>query len=101
MSAHAPAPAPAPAAAAAGQALPQDPVKELALRIYIELAGRSYAGVAKDGRPEPKVLAMLSFKLAEAFLQVHLDANSALLEAARKRDNFSFNDIDLGAMMKG
>jgi hypothetical protein len=44
---------------------------------------------------------MLSFKLAEAFLQVHRDANSALLEAARKRDNFSFNDLDLGAMMKG
>ena len=105
MSGHAPAPAaatPAPApATAAGPPTYQDTVRDLALRIYVELAGHSYAGTAVEGQPDPKALAMLSFKLAEAFLQAHRDINSVLHEAARKRDNFSFNDIDLGAMMKG
>lgn len=104
MSANAAAPAatPTPApATAAGQATYQDTVKDLALRIYVQLAGHSYTGTAVEGQPDPKALAMLSFKLAEAFLQAHRDINSVLLEAARKRDNFSFNDLDLGAMMKG
>lgn len=104
MSGHAAAPAPEAAptpATAAGQPTYQDTVRDLALRIYVQLAGHSYAGTAVEGQPDPKALAMLSFKLAEAFLQAHRDMNSALLEAARKRDNFSFNDIDLGAMMKG
>ena len=100
MSGHAAAPAPAPAPTGA-PAQPQDPVKDLALRIYVELAGRSYAGGAPDARPEPKALALLSFKLAEAFLHAHRDLNAALTEAANKRSNFSFNDLDLGAMMKG
>ena len=101
MSEHAPAPAPAPAPAAGGPALPQDPVKDLAVQIYIELAGHSYAGGTQDKQPEPKALAILSFKLAEAFLQTHRDINSVILEAARKRDNFSFDDLDMGKMMKG
>lgn len=103
MSGHAAAPAaPAPATAtASGQPTYQDTVKDLALRIYVQLAGHSYTSTAVEGQPDPKALAMLSFKLAEAFLQAHRDINSVLLEAARKRDNFSFNDLDLGAMMKG
>jgi hypothetical protein len=104
MSGHAAAPAAAPTPApeaAAGQPTYQDTVRDLALKIYVQLAGHSYAGTAAEGQPDPKALAMLSFKLAEAFLQAHRDINAILLEAARKRDNFSFNDIDLGAMMKG
>ena len=104
MSGHAaaaaPEPTPAPEAAA-GQPTYQDTVRDLALRIYVQLAGHSYTGTAVEGQPDPKSLAMLSFKLAEAFLQAHRDINSVIHEAARKRDNFSFNDIDLGAMMKG
>ena len=99
MSGHAAAPAPAPAAA--GPAPAQDPVKDLALRIYIELAGRAYADGAQDKKPDPKALANLSFRLAEAFLQVHRDANAAMVEDARKRDSFSFDDVDMGSMMKG
>lgn len=102
MSGNAAAAAPTPATAtASGQPTYQDTVKDLALRIYVQLAGHSYTGTAVEGQPDPKALAMLSFKLAEAFLQAHRDINSVLLEAARKRDNFSFNDLDLGAMMKG
>ena len=102
MSAHAAAPAAAaPAAPAAGPAAPNDPIKELGLKIYVELAGRAYAGGSTEGKPEPKALAMLSLKLAEAFLQADREVNAALLEAARKRDTFSFNDVDMGAMMKG
>lgn len=103
MSGHAAAPAAAaPAAApAAGPAAPKDPVKELALKIYVEMAGRTYAGGSTEGKPEPKALAMLSLKLADAFLQADREVNAALLEAARKRDTFSFNDVDMGAMMKG
>lgn len=106
MSGHAAAPAaeaaPTPAAeTASGQPTYQDTVRDLALKIYVQLAGHSYTGTVIEGQPDPKALAMLSFKLAEAFLQAHRDINSILLEAARKRDNFSFNDIDLGAMMKG
>ena len=94
--------APTPAAATpAGEPTYQDTVRDLALQIYIQLAGHNYTGAAVEGQPDPKALAMLSFKLAEAFLQAHRDINAVLLEAARKRDNFSFNDMDMGAMMKG
>ncbi len=101
MSGQAAAPAAAPAAPAAGQAAAKDPIKELGMKIYVELAGNCYAGGSTEGKPEPKALAMLSLKLAEAFLQADREVNAAILEAARKRDNFSFNDLDMGAMMKG
>ena len=94
MSEQAPAPA-------AGPASPQDTVRDLALQIYIQLAGHSYAGGTQDKQPEPKALAILSFKLAEAFLQTYRDINAVMLEAVRKRDSFSFDDLDMGKMMKG
>ena len=71
------------------------------MKIYVEMAGQAYAGGSIEGKPDPKALAILSLKLAEAFLQADREVNAALLEAARKRDSFSFNDMDMGAMMKG
>jgi hypothetical protein len=108
MSGHAAAPAPAPAGApgaapdsAEAAKAAQDTIRDLALQIYVEIAGHSYAGAIREGRPEPKALAALSFKLAEAFLQTHREINFALDEEARKRDSFSFDDVDMGHMMKG
>ncbi len=104
MSGHAAAPKAAPAPEAEPGPAPvsaQDEIRNLAQQIYIEIAGNSYSGAIREGRPEPKALAALSFKLAEAFLQTHRDINFAIDEEARKRKSFSFDDVDMGNMMKG
>ncbi len=95
MSEHAAAPAPAPAA---GPAIPQDPVRDLALQIYVQIAGNVFKG--QQPMPDPKAVAMMSFKLAEAFIQAHQEINAAIIAEAKKRSSFSFDDFDLGASAK-
>lgn len=94
MSEHAAAPAPAPAAAPAA---PKDPVRDLAEKIYVEMAAVVYSRGGQPPPPTPKAVAMMSFKLAEAFLQAHLEINAAIIAEAKKRSSFSFDDFDLGA----
>ena len=50
--------------------------------------------------PDPKAVAMMSFKLAEAFIQAHEQINAAIIAEAKKRSSFSFDDFDLGAGAK-
>jgi len=78
-----------------------DPVKDLAMLIYVEFAAKHYAGGMPKGSPDPKAVAMLSFKLAEAFLEVHREINHEANEEVRKRTYFNTDDIDVGGMMKG
>jgi hypothetical protein len=78
-----------------------DTVKDLAMRIYVEFAAKHYAdGVPKDAL-QPKQIALLSFKLAEAFLEVHREINHEANEVIRKRTYFNTDDLDVGGMMKG
>ena len=78
-----------------------DPAKDLAQLIYVEFAGKLYSGGVPKDAPQPKQLAGLVFKLAEAFLEVHREVNHEANEEIRKRTHFDTNDIDVGGMMKG
>ena len=78
-----------------------DPVKDLAMQIFVEFAAKHYAGGMPKGSPDPKAVATLSFKLAEAFLEVHREINHEANEEVRKRTYFNTDDIDVGGMMKG
>jgi hypothetical protein len=78
-----------------------DPVKDLAMRIYVEFAAKHYLGGMPSGSPDPKQVALLSFKLAEAFLEVHREVNHEANEVIRKRTYFNTDDIDVGGLMKG
>jgi hypothetical protein len=78
-----------------------DPVKDLAMRIFVEFAARHYAGGMPQGSPDPKAVAQLAFKLAEAFLEVHREINHEANEVIRKRTYFNTDDIDVGGLMKG
>ena len=48
-------------------------VRELAARIYVELVGRVMLTAAQT-KPNPVDLAKYSYKLAEAFLSIEVDA---------------------------
>ncbi len=76
--------------------------KEIALKIYIEIAGLTYsytdAGATERKRPAPKQLALLSFKLAEAFLQADAEVNAAALAVERARNTFKAEDLDLASL---
>ena len=78
-----------------------DPVKDLAMQIFVEFAAKHFAGGMPKGSPDPKAVATLSFKLAEAFLEVHREINHEANEEIRKRTHFDTDTIDVGGMMKG
>lgn len=62
---------------------PRDQLRELALRIYVEVASRVYADTGTErARPQPKALAQMSFKLAEAFQAVDLEVNPTSIATA-------------------
>jgi hypothetical protein len=79
----------------------RDVVKDLAMRIYVEFAAKLYSGGVPKDAPQPKQLALLSFKLADAFLEVHGEVNHEANEVIRKRTYFNTDDIDVGGLMKG
>jgi hypothetical protein len=78
-----------------------DPVKDLAMQIYVEFAAKLYSGGVPKDAPQPKQLALLCFKLADAFLEVHREVNHEANEVIRKRTYFNTDDIDVGGLMKG
>ena len=82
-----------------------DPVRELALQIYVGLACRAYGdtGGAERARPQPKALAQLSFKLAEAFQTADSEVNPVTIAAAaatKSAAKFDAGDLDLGSLHK-
>jgi hypothetical protein len=88
--------------AAAPAAKAEDPVQALAKQIFTELAGRIYGadgGGAGKG-PDPKELGKLSLRLADAFMQAYAEVNAAILEAERKRQSFSADDLDIDSLLK-
>jgi hypothetical protein len=84
-----------------------DPLHDLALQIYVELSARIYGSPAAPDtqRPQPKVLAQMSFKLAEAFIAANLELNpvaKARHEAKTKAGvDLSKVQLDFGAPAKG
>jgi hypothetical protein len=90
--------APAAAKPAEGPAVYKDPNLDLAKEIYIEMASVIYTGTAAQ-KPDPKALAAMCFKLAEAFdaasretpkVKAFLDAEA---KAAVKLDNVDMTEV--------
>jgi hypothetical protein len=85
-----------------------DSLRDLALEIYIGLASRVYSQAAEPehARPNPKVLAQMSFKLAQAFEMVDREVNPvAIAAAAAKAKAVAFGEaemagIDLDSLIK-
>jgi len=92
--------------AAAAAAAPVDPVEDLARKIFVELAAQIYSqpGGAEQGKPPPKAVVGMSFKLAEAFIAGNFEFNTAARaarEAAAKASvDVSKIEIDFGAIGK-
>ena len=62
---------------------PRDQLRELAVRIYVEVVSRVYADTGTERvRPQPKALAQMAFKLAEAFQVVDLEVNPMAIATA-------------------
>jgi hypothetical protein len=78
-----------------------DPNLELAREIYIGMAQRIYSTPAEQKKPDPKALATLCFRLAEAFEAASRETPKvkAALEAASKAA-VKLDDVDLSAVFK-
>ena len=81
----------------------RDPTEVLAEKLFIEMAGRVYSVIGGE-KPQPKMLAQLSFKLAEVFQQANYEFNPTAVAARAARDKASVNldnvHIDFGAVGK-
>jgi hypothetical protein len=78
-----------------------DPTEVLAQKLYIELCGRVYS-VSGGEKPQPKMLAQMSFKLAEVFRAANYEFNptaiatrEALAKASVNLDNVQI-DFSVG-----
>jgi hypothetical protein len=88
-------------AAGAAAAPKREAYEELAERIFIGVAAQVYGHptVAGQQRPEPKAVAAMCFKLAEAFEQAskETDRAKARIEAANKA-SVKLDDVDLSGV---
>jgi hypothetical protein len=57
-----------------------DPTEVLAQKLYIEMCGRVYS-VSGGEKPQPKMLAQMSFKLAEVFQAANYEFNPTAIAA--------------------
>lgn len=85
------------------QAPARDMYTELAFEIFVGMASRIYSAPAPAGqsKPDPKALALLSFKLGEAFLAAEKEtprAKAAAETLAKSRVNL--DDVDLSGVFK-
>lgn len=80
-----------------------DPYRELALEIYVRLAARIYGTPAAPDhkRPDPKLLAAMSFKMAEAFEAAEKETDRAKAVAAEKaKAAVRLDEVDLSGVFK-
>jgi hypothetical protein len=80
-----------------------DPYRELALEIYVRLASRIYSSPAgADGkRPDPKVLAAMSFKMAEAFEAAERETDRArAIAEAKAKATVKLDEVDLTSVFQ-
>ena len=81
------------------QEIQLDPTEVLAQKLYIELCGRVYS-VSGSEKPQPKMLAQMSFKLAEVFQAANYEFNPTAIAAREARAKASVNldnvQIDFG-----
>lgn len=80
-----------------------DPFRELALEIYVRLAARVYGSPAGPDakRPDPKVLAAMSFKMAEAFEAAEKETDRAkAIAEARAKAAVKLDEVDLTSVFQ-
>jgi hypothetical protein len=88
---------------AAGAAPKPDPFRELALQIYVHFAARVYGSPpGADGkRPDPKAVAALAFKLAEAFEAAEGETDRAKAIAdAKAKAAVKHDEVDLSSVFQ-
>lgn len=82
---------------------PQDLLQDLAQKIYVELCSRVYS-VSGAEKPQPKAVAQLAFKLAEAFQAANLEFNPAAVAAREAKSKAAVRldsvQIDFGTVGK-
>jgi hypothetical protein len=87
----------------AKQEIQLDPTEVLAQKLYIELCGRVYS-VSGGEKPQPKMLAQMSFKLAEVFQAANYEFNPTAIAAREAKAKASVNldnvSIDFEAVGK-
>ena len=93
----------APDAHAKAPAAPaRDAYVELAERIFVSLAARVYGTLAgsEQRKPDPKALALFSYKLADAFEEATAETprRKAELEARRKA-GVKIDEVDLSGIL--
>jgi hypothetical protein len=87
--------------AAASAAPAKDPYVDLAERIFIQMSSRVYDPYAGAGqkKPDPKALAALCFKLADAFEQATNETPRKLAEIeARNKAAVKLDEVDLSSV---
>jgi len=81
----------------------RDPTEVLAEKLFIDMAGRIYSVIGGE-KPQPKMLAQLSFRLAEVFRQANNEFNPTAIAARVAKDKATVNldnvQIDFGAVGK-
>jgi hypothetical protein len=90
-------------AAAATPAPARDMYMEVAFEVFIGMASRIYSAPAVQGqsKPDPKALALMSFKLAEAFLAAEKETPRAKAAAeALSKAKVNLNEVDLSSVFK-
>lgn len=82
----------------APSAPPADPLRELAIRIYVELVCRSVTMTDASAKmsANPETLAKVSFKLAESFERAERDLKQASMP---KNQDFDLRATDLTGLM--
>ena len=86
--------------AAAPAADPLAAYTALAEKLYVSLAARVYSGAAEK-KPDPKALAAMCYKLADAFEQAskETDRAKAIIEA-RNKAAVKLDDVDLSSVFQ-
>jgi len=90
----------APAKPAAAAAV--DPIEALAEKLYVQMCGRIYGAAGE--KPQPKAVAQLCFKLAEAFISANYEFNPHAIAEREAKNKASVKldsvNIDFGAVGK-
>jgi len=88
----------APAKEAAAAVASAETYRELALRIYVQLAANVYS-TGTQNKPDPKALAAFSFKLAEAFEAAEKETDRSKVAAAKEaKEKVDLSKIDMSGM---
>ena len=91
-------------ASAAAKEAPRDLLHELAQHLYIELAGRIYSETGSERpKPQPKAVATMSFKLAEAFQAANYEVNPTAIAArdAKAKASVDMSKVELNLDLGG